>query len=107
MCAREAQTAAFRSINQPLRQAAVGWRHPLPVTVYFLQDAIKKLRLVMIRLKGNAADVGRAYWRGMKDLAVDDTFMLQGGTEMAPMSCSTDLQVAMEYAVNTSPCRPP
>ena len=39
-------TAAFRSINNPLRDMdrhLAGMPHPLPVTVSFLQDAVKKV----------------------------------------------------------------
>ena len=43
-------TAAFRSINTPLRELASGERvepHHLPVTVAFLDEGVKKLRAVM------------------------------------------------------------
>ena len=34
-------------------------------------------------------------WRGMRDMTVDETFLLKGGTELACMSTSSDLQVCV------------
>ena len=36
-------------------------------------------------------------WRGMRDLVVTSTFMAEGGSELAPMSTTTDLRVALEF----------
>ena len=43
----------------------------------------------------------RTLWRGMKSLKVADGFMqeLKGGTEMAFLSTSTDLTVAVKYSL--------
>ena len=86
-------TNAFPYINNPLR---LGERHPMPATVLFLQEALKKLRV-------NAADElqgSTSLWRGFKDLEVEQEFLDQGGTELAPMSTSTDLRTAAQYSCN-------
>ena len=93
-------TAAYKTINQPLR---AGRRHPLPVTVHFLADAIKRLRGVTIGTQD--ANVAKTYWRGMRDLTIDGSFLSEGGTELAPMSCTSDLRVAMQYATRNATTR--
>ena len=79
--------------------------HPFPVTIAFLRDAISKLRAV-----GAEEDVARPtleegksetrldLWRGMRGLKETKDFMLQGGTELAPMSTTTKLEVAIAYS---------
>jgi hypothetical protein len=37
-------------------------------------------------------------WRGMKNLPATDEFMRRGGTELAPMSTTTDIDTAVRYA---------
>ena len=66
------------------------------MTVHFIADAIKRLRAVQIGTQD--ANVGKTYWRGMRDLTLDDAFMAEGGTELAPMSCTSDLRVASAHA---------
>ena len=93
-------TAAFRSINTPLReQAAERSPHPLPVTVNYIREAIGKLRAV----EAHAGDQGVLdLWRGMKNLTVGASdFLSSGGTELAPMSTTDDLGVATRYALST------
>ena len=71
--------------------------HPLPVTISFLTAAIGKLRAV-------GADEGAVsrvdLWRGMRDTAVPASFMESGGTELAPMSTTTSMQMALQYALS-------
>ena len=88
-------TAAFRFINDPLRDQDRSEPHPLAVTVSFLTAAIGKLRV----LGANQSDARSALdlWRGLKDVTVPDSFSRFGGTELAPMSCTTDLSVALQY----------
>ena len=38
--------------------------------------------------------------RGMRDMRATTEFLSQGGTEMAPMSATSDLKVAMRYALS-------
>ena len=40
-------------------------------------------------------------WRGMKDLKVTEKFMQVGGTELAPMSTTTNIEIAARYARGT------
>lgn len=94
-------TAGFALLNGPLRQPRKGadgaeLPHPFPTTVAHLSAAIGKLRAV-------GATSGDAHshmdlWRGMSDLAVPDDFRKRGGTEVAPMSTTSTLRVALQYA---------
>eukprot|EP00908_Phaeocystis_cordata_P009452 Transcript_20232.p1 GENE.Transcript_20232~~Transcript_20232.p1 ORF type:complete len:815 (+),score=48.90 Transcript_20232:128-2572(+) len=97
-------TAAFRSINTPLRK---GQRpHPLPITVAFISDGVRRLRAVASA--AHDADQPQDFWRGMRDLnvggserdedGVPDGFLAQGGTEQAPMSTSENFAVALRYS---------
>ena len=89
-------TAAFKQINQPLRDQGRSEPHPLPITVSFLTAAIGKLRV----LGANKSDARSALdlWRGLKDVTVPDSFMQLGGTELAPMSTTASLAVALQYS---------
>ena len=82
---------AFRYINDPLRQ---GRKHPMPATVMFLQEGLKKLR------RNNADELrdSTSLWRGFKNLQVQQKFLDGGGTELALMSTSSDLQTAAKYS---------
>mmetsp|Transcript_45154 Transcript_45154/g.146730 ORF Transcript_45154/g.146730 Transcript_45154/m.146730 type:complete len:320 (-) Transcript_45154:236-1195(-) len=87
-------TAAFKSINDPLRNRSGA--HPFPVTVAFINDGIKRLRAV----GAGAADASerRDFWRGLRNVALPDSFHQTGGTEYAPLSTSSDLEVALHYS---------
>lgn len=37
-------------------------------------------------------------WRGMRDLSTTPAFLARGGTELAPMSTTTDMHIAVQYA---------
>ena len=91
-------TSAFKFINGPLRKPK--GPHPLARTTSFLADAIKKLRAV--HANSTESTLLRTYWRGMRNLDVTDSFMTrnQGGTEVAPMSTSTNLSVAATYGAS-------
>ena len=93
-------TAAFRSLNAPLRDTRPDRPpHGLPVTVSFIKEAIGKLRAV----EASTGDRGALdLWRGMKNLRMLDEFMCDGGTELAPMSCTADLSVAVAYSLSPS-----
>ena len=89
-------TAAFKVINAPLRQVGRTAPHPLPVTVSFLAEAVGKLRAVAA--KEAHANRQLDLWRGMRNLQTSKDFELRGGTELAPMSTTTQLKVALQYA---------
>ena len=40
-------------------------------------------------------------WRGLRGLKVTGSFIEQGGTELAPMSTTTDIRVAAQYALSS------
>jgi len=91
-------SAAFRSINGPLRDQERFQRkepHMLPLTVTFLRDALGKLRAVA----SESADANNTVtlYRGMRDVKLDPAFLTRGGTELAPMSTTKDLKTAMIY----------
>ena len=73
---------ASQAVNKP---------HPFPVTVSMISQALGKLR-------AKEENEG-CTWRGMRHTRLPDNFMKEGGTEVAPMSCSIDLQVALQYAL--------
>ncbi len=92
-------TFAFRDMNIPLRDDARYARNasvPLPVTSHLAAKAIRKLRAV--RAKSEEKDV--VLWRGMRSLRVTEAFMRDGGTELAFMSTTTDLSVAVRYSLS-------
>ena len=86
-------TAAFKSINTPLREQGRRQPHPLAATVWLIHNAVKKLRVAHRTRKS------QTLWRGMKHVAVKEQFFEDGGgTEFAPMSTTSELAVAMDYA---------
>ena len=89
-------TAAFRVINEPLRDTQRTDKHPYPATVMLLTEALRKLRI--IGAKSPDANKHIDLWRGMRDLDVAAAFGENGGTELAPMSTTTDLKVAIGYS---------
>ena len=92
-------TAGFKGINWPLRdqvRRTQRQQHKLSVLVFVLAGAIKKLRA----WAADAADAQcpKDLYRGMSNREIFDTFMERGGTELAPMSSTGDLRVALQYS---------
>ena len=95
-------TIAFKAINDNLRdqeRIASGKPHPLPVTTYLIVEAIKKLRTVGADDGSEAVETVVLY-RGMRDLVAGDKFIKMGGTELAPMSTTTDVKTAVTYSMS-------
>lgn len=92
-------TAAYKSLNDGMRGELCAEKpHPFPVTVHLLTEGIKNLRAP----EGDA-DTSNAkvtLWRGMRNLKLDNEFMLKGGSEKAPMSTSPSLEVAVRYSAS-------
>lgn len=88
------------SLNAPLRDTTRSGPHPFPVTILKLSDGIKKLRAV------GAASAGAAkatdLFRGMRDMKLTSDFDRMGGAELACMSTTTDLTVAIRYSASRS-----
>jgi hypothetical protein len=87
---------SFDAINVPLRDTNRTVAHPLSATTMNIANGIKKLRA--LDASTAAAVQEKILWRGFKDLNVDDAFETDGGTELAPMSTTADLAIAVQYA---------
>jgi len=94
-------TSSYRRITTPLR--ARQKPHPFAATLYYLSDGIRKLRAVAAELEPEQFTADISLWRGMRDMRVLDSFMQQGGAEIAPMSTSISKDVAMRYADSAHP----
>eukprot|EP00322_Chrysochromulina_rotalis_P000749 CAMPEP_0115871198 /NCGR_PEP_ID=MMETSP0287-20121206/22738_1 /TAXON_ID=412157 /ORGANISM="Chrysochromulina rotalis, Strain UIO044" /LENGTH=982 /DNA_ID=CAMNT_0003325983 /DNA_START=223 /DNA_END=3171 /DNA_ORIENTATION=- len=98
---RAYSTAAYRSLNAPLRDMRRETAHPFAVTIAYINEGLKRLRAVSA-----ACDDANRYvdlWRGLRDMHVDDEFRVRGGTEMAPMSTTRSLAVAVRYSHSHHP----
>jgi len=91
-------TAAYKELNDPLRDVAGVDAHPLPVTISFLTAAIGKLRVIGAEHKDARKQLD--LWRGMRDVTLPDAFLQQGGTELAPMSSTANLALAVQYSLS-------
>jgi hypothetical protein len=92
-------TAGFKVINWPLRDKGRRARqepHKLAVLVFILAGAIKKLRA----WAANSAqkNIPLSLFRGMSVREIFDTFMEDGGTELAPMSATAELKIALLFS---------
>ena len=90
-------TIAYHFMNNPLRddeRFEMGRPCPLPVTSYFAWNGIKKLRA----LHAGSGEV--TLWRGMRNLEVAEGFKRLGGTELAFMSTTKELSVAVRYCLS-------
>jgi len=75
------------------------------MTVYYLDEALRKLRAVRASMDAKVFAGKTLLWRGMKDMVLSDPqkFKEQGGTEVAPMSTTEDKQVALKYSSSERP----
>ena len=94
-------TTSFRQFNNPLRNGQLP--HPFAMTVYFLAEALRKLKAVAASMEEDFAQRKLMLWRGMANMTVLDEFKQRGGTELAPMSTSSSKAVAFGYAKSKSP----
>jgi len=93
-------SGAFSSINNPLRAGCSRANpHPFPTLMVYLAEALKLLRTSV--LKNNRHNMGgRRLYRGLRNVAVPENFLEYGGTERAPMSSSSDRDVALKFALS-------
>jgi hypothetical protein len=92
-------TLAYRYLNIPLRdddRYDRGDTVPLPAMTDWADSAIRKMRGVRARLKDQQVVV----WRGMRNVLLSPEFMRLGGTELAFMSTTMDLRVAVRYSLS-------
>ncbi len=92
-------TFVFRDMNNPLRDDARyerGASVPLPLISRLADGAVRKLRAVRARLEEQEVVV----WRGMRNLRATEAFLRHGGTELAFMSTTMDLRVAVRYSLS-------
>ena len=93
---------SFRFFNGPMRSRIKP--HPLMFTIYFLDQALKKLTTVEAKLRPAEYNKIKYLWRGMRNMKLDaDTFFAEGGTELAPMSTTGDREVALHYSESDTP----
>ena len=95
-------SSSYPCFNRPLRERKKP--HPFAMAVYYLADALKKLRAVAAQIDPEGFTKEVVLWRGMQDLTLDkDEFTKKGGTELAPMSTSHSKSVAFKYAASQAP----
>ena len=94
-------TAMYASINDPLRDLERRERkqpHPLPLTVVHLTRGVLKLRAV--GASGDDANETVELYRGMRNVDLPEEFLDKGGTELAPMSTTSSIQIALSYSAS-------
>ena len=64
------------------------------------QDAVKKLRAVDACAEHAQSDLD--LWRGCRDVTMPEEFLRMGGTELAPMSTTRDLAMAVRYSYSAN-----
>ena len=94
-------TAMYASINNPLRdlkRREAKRPHPLPLTVMHIKEGVLKLRAV--GAEGADANASIDLYRGMRNVDLPDEFLQKGGTELAPMSTTDNLSIALCYSAS-------
>ena len=88
-------SAAYISLNSPLRDLNRTEPHPFAVTVAFINEAIKRLRAVGAATAGAQSAV--TLWRGMRNLKATSTFLKAGGTEVRARHTLRGNEVVMRW----------
>ena len=81
-------TSSFTCINNALRAGTVP--HPFRMTVYYMAEAIRKLRAVGAMLEPQSFTQIVYLWRGMKDMRVTNDFLKSGGSECGCGASNSD-----------------
>jgi hypothetical protein len=89
---------SFGAVTEPLRDPTRETEHPLATITYSIDQAIRK-QLTWGAKDKDAASKEVVLYRGCSDLKISDEFKERGGTEFAPMSTTTDVKVAVGYAI--------
>ena len=75
---------SFRLFNNGMREKTRP--HPIRITIYVLNEALKKLRKVVAKEKPHEYNKVKVLWRGMKDMKMNFAkFTMTGGTELSFM----------------------
>ncbi len=88
---------SFNALNIAMRDSGRQGPHPLPGIMMNMQRGLKKLRALGSDDSSSKQTV--VLWRGMSYMHLTQQFNAEGGTELAPMSTTTDVSVAISYAV--------
>jgi hypothetical protein len=96
-------TLVYKYMNQPLRDTVrygKGHACPLPVTTYHAEKGIKKLRGLLSSMSEQQQGQEVVLWRGLRSTHVTADFTKHGGTELAFMSTTKNLDVAVRYSLS-------
>jgi hypothetical protein len=88
---------SFNALNIPMRDQERQGPHPLPGIMMNIQAGLKQLRALGSEDASSKQTV--VLWRGMSYMRLPEEFSAEGGTDLAPMATTTDLSVAISYAV--------
>jgi hypothetical protein len=98
-------TSTYRLLNNPLRARRLP--HPLAVVCHFLDEALNKLKGVRAQLDERLFNSEIILWRGMAGVELEKEFLDdlrdKSGTELAPMSTTSDKDVAEKYSGGAGP----
>ena len=83
-----------------MERRSAGRAHPLPLIVTLLGEACKQLGAA--EAMEPDARMPKDLYRGMRSVALPPHFLRDGGVEIAPMSTTADLKVAMEYSMSAT-----
>ena len=89
---------AYESLNRPLRDRTRMEAHPFAVTIAFINDGIKRLRAIARPESGPSTAL--RLWRGMRNVQAPDELRRTGGTELAMLSTTTDLETAVRFSTS-------
>jgi hypothetical protein len=96
-------TIGFKPVNKPLRNSKrkdpngrIIKAVSLPVITYHLNEFVKKCRTLAANSETKNAPLD--LYRGMSNVCLQDGFMQEGGSELAPMSTTEDLGIALKYS---------
>ncbi|CAK0850972.1 unnamed protein product [Prorocentrum cordatum] len=98
-------TPGFKYLNSPFRNQDRYYNkdrpHPMPITMAYIAEGIKKLRSAYaIKVDAGKANSHLVLWRGLRNMYMPEDFLKnrKGGTELAPMSTTANIEVAARYA---------
>jgi len=83
--------------SPPATPTRVAWSDSEEVSPVQVEETIAPVKTDLMKRK-----LPTVLWRGMKGMVADKNFMQQGGTEMAFMSTTTDLSVAVRYSLSAN-----